>query len=98
MKFWKRQVHILTDLKWSSQHQSGHEMTQLAPDWPDHTLRGPQGPQVAPTRLSGGVWVTRGPVVASQGHSGAVRTTSSQYEYVLVYFGTQFRFANISSP
>ena len=73
-------------------------MTQLAPDCPGHTLRGPQGPQVAPTGLSGGVWPTQGPVGASQSHSDAVRTTSGQYEYVLVYFGTRFCFANISAP
>ena len=51
MKFRNRQVHIHTGLKWSSQHQSGLEMTRLAPDWPGHTLRGPHRPQVAPTGL-----------------------------------------------
>ena len=98
MKFWNRQVHILTDLKWSSQHQSGLEMTRLAPDWPGHTMKGPQGPQVAPTGLSGAVWATQRPVRASQEHSEAVRTTSGQYEYVLVYVGTRFSFANTSAP
>ena len=92
-----RQVHIHTDLKWSSQHQSGIEMTQLATDCNFRPLRGPQGPKVAPTGLSGGVWPTQGPVGASQSHSDAVRTTSGQYEYVLVYFGTRFCFANISA-
>ena len=96
-RFRNRQEHIHTDLKWSSQHQSGLEMTQLAPDCPGHTLRGPQGPQVNPTGLSGGVWATQGPVCASQSHSDALRTTSGQYEYVLFYFGTQFCFANISA-
>ena len=38
MKFWNRQVHILTDLKWSSQHRSGLGMTWLAPVLPGHTL------------------------------------------------------------
>ena len=73
-------------------------MTRLAPDWPGHTLRGPQGPQVAPTGLSGGVRATQGPVSASQGHSEAVRSTLGQYEYVVVYSGTWFSVANISAP
>ena len=73
-------------------------MTRLAPDWPGHTLRSPQGPQVAPTGLSGGVWATQGPVSASQGHFEAVRSTLGQYEYVFVYFGTWFSVANISAP
>ena len=81
--FRNRQVHIHTDLKWSSQHQSGLEMPRVAPDWTGHTLRGLQGPQVTPTGLPGGVQATQGPVTASQGHSGAVRTTSGEYEYVL---------------
>ena len=76
MGFRNRQVHIHTDLNWSSQHKSGLEMPWLAPDWPGHILRGPQGPQVALTGLSWGVRATPGPVGASQGHSGAVRTTS----------------------
>ena len=90
MRFRNRQVHIHTDLKWSSQYQSCLEMTRLAPDCPGHTLRGPQRPPVAPTGLSGGVLATQGPVGASQSHSDAVRTTSCQCEYVLEYFGTWF--------
>ena len=35
---------------------------------------------------------------ASLGHSGAVRATSGQYEYKLVYFGTTFCFTDISAP
>ena len=71
-------------------------MTRLAPDWPGHTMKGPQGPQVAPTGLSGGVWVTQGPVRASQGHSEAVRSTLGQYECVVVYSRTWFSDTNIS--
>ena len=77
-RFPNRQVHIHTDLRWSSQYQSGLEMTWLALDSPGHTLRGPQGPPVAPTGLSGGVLATQGPVGASQSHSDAVRTTLGQ--------------------
>ena len=73
-------------------------MTQLAPDWPGHTLRGTKGPQVSPTGPSGIVWTTQGSVETSEGHSEAVRTTSGQYKYVIVYFGTWFVFANISAP
>ena len=59
-RFRNRQVHIHTDLKWSSQYQSGLEMTWLAPDCPGHTLRGPQGPQL-PQLVSQGVpWPLRG--------------------------------------
>ena len=35
-------------------------MTRLAPDCPGDTLKGPQGPPVAPTGLSGGVLATLG--------------------------------------
>ena len=38
------------------------------------------------------------PVGELQGQSGPVKTTLSQYEYKLVYFGTPFYFANISAP
>ena len=72
-------------------------MTRLAPDWPSHTMKGPQGPQVAPTGRSGGVGANQGPVGTSQGNSEAVRTPLGQYN-VLVYFRTQFCFANISPP
>ena len=89
-----RQVHIHTDLKWSSKEQSGLEMPRLAPGWPGHTLRGPQWPHVAPTGLSRGVRAIQRPVGASQGHSVAVRTTLGQYEYVLVYSGTLICFLN----
>ena len=85
--FRNRQVHIHTDLKWSSLKQSGLEMTQLAPDWPGYTLRGPHGPKVARPGFSGCVRATQGPVEASKGHSDTVRTISGQYEYVLVHFG-----------
>ena len=91
-------LHIHTDLKLSTHHQSSLEMTRRALDRPNHNLRAPQGPQVAPTGLSGGVWATQRPVGTSQGDSEAMRTTSGQYKYVLVYFGTRFCFANISAP
>ena len=42
--------------------------------------------------------VSWGPVGASQGQSGSIKTTLSQYEYEIVYFGTPFCFANISVP
>ena len=41
-------------------------MPQLTSDWPDHTLRGPKGPKVAQTGLSGVSWARQGPVSASQ--------------------------------
>ena len=43
-------------------------------------------PKVAPTSYQAVI----GPVGASQGQSGSVKTTLSQYEYELVYFGTYF--------
>ena len=60
-----RQVYIHTDLKWSSQHQNGPEMPQLTADWPVHTLRGPKGPKIAQTGLSGVYWASQVPVRAS---------------------------------
>ena len=48
-------------------------------------------PQVGPISYQGQL----GPVVASQGQSGSIKTTLSQYEYEIVYFGTPFCFANI---
>ena len=51
-------------------------------------------PKVAPSSYQ----VVIGPVGASQGQSGSVKTTLSQYEYELVYFGTQDCFLNISPP
>ena len=50
-----RQVHIHTDLKWSSQHQNGLEMPQLTADWPSHTLRGPKLPKLVSQGLPGPV-------------------------------------------
>ena len=81
---------------WSSPHST--RVALRWPNWPSHILRGPQGPLVAPIGLSGGVQATHGPVGASQAHSEPVRTTSGQYEYVLVYSGTQLCFANILAP
>ena len=91
------QVHIHTGLRWSSQHQSGFEMPQLAPEWPGHPLRDQLGQLGAPEGLSGYDQGSQEPVRSSQGHSGTVRTTSGQYEYVLVYSGTSFSFVNISA-
>ena len=96
--FRNRQVHIHTDLKWSSQEQSGLEMPRLAPGWSGHTLRGPQWPHVAPTGLSRGVWAIQRPVGTSQGHSVSLRTTSGQYEYVLVSFRNPVLFCKYLSP
>ena len=93
-----RQVHIHTDLKWSSKKQSGLEMPQLAAEWPRHPLRDQLGQHGATEGLSGYDQASQEPVGASQGHSIAVRTTSGQYEYVLIYSGTPFCFANISAP
>ena len=42
--------------------------------------------------------VSEWPVGKLQGQSGPVKTTLSQYEYKLVYFGNPFYFANISAP
>ena len=52
----------------------------------------------APKDLSGYDQASQEPVRSSQGHSGTVRYTSGQYEYVLVYSGTLFSFVNISAP
>ena len=60
-RFQNRQVHIHTDLKWSSQYQNGLEMTRLAPDCPGDTLKGPQVPPTCPN------WSLRG----YPDHSGA---------------------------
>ena len=49
--FWNRQVHIHTDLKWSSQHQSGFEMPRLEIEWPGHPLRDPLGQLGGPEGL-----------------------------------------------
>ena len=81
MWFRNRQVYIHTDLKWSSQHQSGREMPKLAADWPGHTLRGPKGPKVAQTGLSLVIWTLQGPVRASWGQSVTAETTSGHYQY-----------------
>ena len=51
-------------------------------------------PKVAPSSYQAVI----GPDGASQGQSGSVKTTLSQYEYELVYFGTQDCFSNISTP
>ena len=48
-----RQVHIHTDLKWSSKKQSGLEMPQLAAEWPRHPLRDQLGQHGATEGLSG---------------------------------------------
>ena len=88
----EKYIFILT---WSGPHST--RKAWLAPDWPGHIPRHPQGPQVAPNGLSGCVGATQGPVGAFQGHSSAVRTISGQYEYLLFYSGTSFCFANISA-
>ena len=73
-------------------------MPRLAPEWPLHTLRDHLGQLGAPEGVSGYDQASQEPVRASQGLSCAVRTTSGQYEYVLVYAGNLFCFANISAP
>ena len=50
-RYRNRQEHIHTDLKWSSQHQSGLEMPQLATEWPGHPLRDQLGQLEAPEGL-----------------------------------------------
>ena len=54
--FQSKQVHIHSDLKWSSQHQSGLEMPWLDPYWPGRThnwsLRGCTGHSVATRGIS----------------------------------------------
>ena len=92
------QVHIHTGLRWSSQHQSGFEMPRLAPELPGHPLRDQLGQLGAPEGLSGYDRGSQEPVGSSQGHSGAVRTTSGQYEYEPVFSLIPFCFANISAP
>ena len=68
--------------------QSGFEMPRQAPEWPGHPLKDNLGQLGAPEGLSGYHRGSQEPVGSSQGHSGTVRTTSGQYEYVLVYSGT----------
>ena len=58
----------------------------------------PDGATGGPESLSGYDRGSQEPVRSSQGHSGTVRTTSGQYDYVLVYSGTSFCFVNISAP
>ena len=74
-----RQVHIHTDLKWSSKKQSGLEMPQLAAEWPRHPLRDQLGQHGATEGLSGYDQASQEPVGASQGHSVPLRTTSGQF-------------------
>ena len=93
-----RQVHIHTDLKWSSEKQSGLEMPQLAAEWPRHPLRDQLGQHGATEGLSGYDQASQEPVGASQGHSVPLRTTSGQYEYVLVSFRNPVLFCKYLSP
>ena len=93
-----RQVHIHTDLKWSSKKQSGLEMPQLAAEWPRHPLRDQLGQHGATEGLSGYDQASQEPVGASQGHSVPLRTTSGQYEYVLVSFQNPVLFCKYLSP
>ena len=65
-------------------------MARGPPEIPVGATGGPEG-------LSGYDRGSQEPVRSSQGHSGTVRTTSGQYEYVLVYSGTSFSFVNISA-
>ena len=62
-------------------------MPRLAPEWPRHLLIDPLRQVGAPQGLSGYDLASQESVRASHGHSGAVRTTSGHYEYVLVYSG-----------
>ena len=50
-------------------------MPQLTADWPGHTLRGPKGPNVAQTGLSGVGLAIQVPVRASRGQSDTSKTT-----------------------
>ena len=78
-----------------------------APEWSCQDLTGPwlarsqnERPWGAPSchnEFSRGMRVRWGPVWASQGHSGSVKTTLSKKEYELVFFGTPFCFPNIST-
>ena len=65
-------------------------MARGPPEIPVGATGGPEG-------FSGYDRGSQEPVRSSQGHSGTVRTTSGQYEYVLVYSGTSFSFVNISA-
>ena len=66
----------------------------MAPTPPERQF----GATWAPEGLSGSDQASQEPVRASQGLSCAVRTTLGQYEYILVYAGNLFCFANISAP
>ena len=74
--FQNRQVHIRTDLKWSSQPQSGLGMPRQVREWAGHPLRDQLGQLGAPEGHSGYDWASQEPVGSSQDHFGSVRTTS----------------------
>ena len=89
-------IFILT---WSGPHSL--RVALRCPDWP---LSGPDNPWEAnfvklgaPKGLSGYDRASQEQALSPQGHSCAVRTSSGQYEYVLVYSGTSFSFVNISA-
>ena len=83
-------------LTWSGSHST--RVVLRGPSWPltdqISNLEILRCPKLAQSVIR----VSWGPVVASQGQSGSIKTTLSQYEYELVYFGTPFCFVNISVP
>ena len=68
-----RQVHIHTELKLSTHHQSSLEMNRRALDRPNHNLRAPQGPKV--------------PQLVSQGVSGSLSGQSGHLKATLRQWG-----------
>ena len=73
-------------------------MPQLDAEWPRRPLRDQLGQHGATEGLSGYDQASQEPVGASQGHSVPLRTTSGQYEYVLVSFRNPVLFCKYLSP
>ena len=94
MWFWDKQVHLL--MTWSGSHST--RVFLRGPSWPltdqISNLEILRCPKLAQSVIRDS-W---GPVVASQGQSGSIKTALSQYEYELVCLETTFCFANISAP
>ena len=82
---------VLTEPECPCDDKSGLELAQI----PTENWLGQLG---APQGVS--VWdlASQGPVRPSQDYSGAVRTTSGQWENELVCFKNMFYFANSSAP
>ena len=94
MWFRDKQVHLL--MTWSGSHST--RVFLRGPSWPLTDQISNLDILRCPKLAQSVIRVSWGPVVASQGQSGSIKTTLSKYEYELVYFGTPFCFVNISAP